>query len=367
MDGRDLRNRAVTATDSMPKAIPSTPAEVTPAWLSTVLGADVASARTAPIGTGQTGATYRVSVTYRGDAGLPATFAVKLPSQDETVRDRVTIGYRSEHAFYTNVADHVQIPVPRCHHCEIAGEGADFVLLLADMAPAEQGDQIAGCTPDEATLAVLALADLHGPTWADPQWANFPGIAMPKPEPDSAKGFGDVAKMAADITLDKLGGRLSTEDQDTMRAAMSVVTPWLLAEPDRFAILHGDYRLDNMLFDPDRTRITVVDWQTLGSGLPTRDLSYFTATSLDPTVRASAEADLVAAYHDRLLRHGVTGYDRETCWQDYRLGMLQAPLITVLGTAFANSTERGDDMMVVMAQRGCQAIRELGTLDLISA
>ncbi|QZH59583.1 aminoglycoside phosphotransferase family protein [Mycolicibacterium farcinogenes] len=348
-------------------SIPGKPTEVTAGWLSQILGTEVDTVQTAPIGTGQTGATYRVSVTYRGDTGLPATFAIKLPSQDETVRDRVSIGYRSEHAFYTNVADHVQIPVPHCHHCEIAGEGADFVLLLSDLAPAEQGDQIAGCTPAEAHLAVRALADLHGPTWADPRWANFPGIAMPKPEPDSAKGFGDVAKMAADITLDKLGARLSADDQDTLRTAMSMVTPWLLAEPDRFAILHGDYRLDNMLFDPDRSRITVVDWQTLGSGLPARDLSYFTATSLDPAVRAAAEGDLVGAYHDRLLSHGVSDYDRETCWRDYRLGMLQAPLITVLGTAFANSTERGDDMMVVMAQRGCQAIRELGTLDLINA
>ncbi|MBU9765451.1 aminoglycoside phosphotransferase family protein [Mycobacterium sp. TNTM28] len=357
----------MTAAGSIPTSIPARPAEVTAGWLSQILGTEVDTVQTTPIGTGQTGATYRVSVTYRGDTDLPATFAVKLPSQDDTVRDRVSIGYRSEHAFYTNVAEHVQIPVPACHHCEIAGEGADFVLLLADMAPAEQGDQIAGCTPAEANLAVLALADLHGPTWADPRWANFPGIAMPKPEPDSAKGFGDIAKMAADITLDKLGARLDAEDQDTLRTAMSMVTPWLLAEPDRFAILHGDYRLDNMLFDPDRSRITVVDWQTLGSGLPARDLSYFTATSLDPAVRAAAEADLVRAYHDRLLSHGVTGYDYETCWQDYRLGMLQAPLITVLGTAFATSTERGDDMMVVMAQRGCRAIRELGTLDLISA
>lgn len=363
MDGHDLRSGAVTAAVS----IPSRPAEVTSSWLSTVLGVEVSSVATAPIGTGQTGATYRVSVTYPGPTDLPATFAIKLPSQDDTVRDRVVIGYRSEHAFYTNVADHVQIPVPHCHHCEIAGEGADFVLLLADMAPAVQGDQIAGCTRDEAALAVRALADLHGPTWCDARWANFPGIAMPKPEPDSAKGFGDVAKMAADITLDKLGDRMSAENRETLGAAMSVVTPWLLAEPDRFAVLHGDYRLDNMLFDPDRTRISVVDWQTLGSGLPARDLAYFTATSLLPETRAAAEADLVDEYHRTLCRHGVTGYDRETCWRDYRLGMLQAPLITVLGCAFATSTERGDDMMVVMAERGCQAIRELGTLDLIAA
>jgi hypothetical protein len=159
---------------------------------------------------------------------------------------------------------------------------------------------------------------------------------------------------------------MRAEDRDTMTAAMSVVTPWLLSEPDRFAVLHGDYRLDNMLFDPDRTRITVVDWQTLGSGLPARDLSYFTATSLQPETRAEVERDLVDAYHRRLLSHGVTGYDFETCWHDYRLGMLQAPLLTVLGCAFATSTERGDEMMLVMAARGCQAIRELGTLDLIT-
>jgi len=353
--------------------IPCRPADVTPQWLTSVLergGApvEVATVETTPIGTGQTGATYRIAVTYTDpQPDLPASFAIKLPSQDDTVRDRVAIGYRSEHAFYTNLAAQARIAIPRCYHCEIAGDGADFVLLLADMAPAVQGDQIAGCTPQEALLAVEALADLHGPTWCDPQWANFPGIAMPKPDAASAQGFGEVATMAADMTLDKLGERMTAEDRETITASMAVVTPWLLSESDRFAVLHGDYRLDNMLFDPDRTRITVVDWQTLGSGLPARDLAYFTGTSLLPETRADVERELVAAYHRRLLSHGVTGYDGETCWHDYRLGMVQVPLITTLGCAFATSTERGDDMMLVMATRGCEAIRDLGTLDLIGA
>lgn len=356
----------MTTTAPLPRSIPGHPEDVTAEWLSAVLATEVNTVETAPIGTGQTGATYRVTVTYPGPTELPATFAVKLPAQDDTVRDRVVIGYRSEHAFYTDVAAHVDIPVPRCHHCEIAGEGSDFVLLLDDMAPAVQGDQIAGCTVDEAILGVRALAGLHGPTWCGEQWASFPGVAMPKPDPDSAKGFGDVAKMAADITLERLGDRMSPENRETLCATMSVVTPWLMSEPDRFAVLHGDYRLDNMLFDPDRTRITVVDWQTLGAGLPARDLSYFTATSLLPEIRAAVDNDLVDQYHGTLLTYGVTGYDRETCWRDYRLGMLQVPLITVLGCAFATSTERGDDMMVVMAERGCQAIRDLDTLELIA-
>jgi hypothetical protein len=47
--------------------------------------------------------------------------------------------------------------------------------------------------------------------------------------------------------------------------------------------------------------------------------------------------------------------------------MVQAPLITTLGCAFASNTERGDEMMRIMLQRGCQAIRELGSLELVSA
>ena len=131
--------------------------------------------------------------------------------------------------------------------------------------------------------------------------------------------------------------------------------------------MHGDYRLDNLLFDPDRTRVTVVDWQTVGLGLPTRDLAYFTATSLLPEIRPTVERDLVERYHKALLGYGVTDYDSETCWNDYRLGVLQAPLLTTLGFAFAASTERGDEMILTMLHRGCRAIRDLGAIELINS
>jgi hypothetical protein len=111
----------------------------------------------------------------------------------------------------------------------------------------------------------------------------------------------------------------------------------------------------------------VVDWQTIGVGLPARDLAYFTATSLAAEARAEIESALVGRYHNALLGYGVTGYDVDTCWRDYRLGVIQAPLITGLGFAFAASTERGDEMILTMLHRGCRAIRELETLDLINS
>lgn len=351
--------------------IPRYPSDVTPAWLASILAGratatDVTSVDVRPVGTGQTGATFRVTATYAANPhGLPDTFILKLPSCDDAVRDRVSLGYRSESAFYQSVADQVTIPIPECFGCEIADEGASFALLLSDQAPAVQGDQIAGCGVEQARLAVRALAGLHAPTWCDPHWQTFEGLAMSITGEDAIRGLGDISKMAADITRDKLAGKLSDADAETLSASMAAVTPWLLGAPDRFALLHGDYRLDNLLFDGDR--VTVVDWQTLGVGLAGRDLAYFTGTSLEPELRADVEKDLVADYHQALTEQGVTDYDLETCWQDYRLGMIQVPLISGLGCAFSVETERGDDMMAAMLRRGCQAIRELETLDLITA
>lgn len=349
--------------------IPRGPENVTPAWLGSVLGVGVSRVDVTPIGTGQTGATYRVAATYEAEqSDVPTSFAVKLSAQDDAVRERVALGYRSEVEFYSQIADKMRIPVPRAYHTEISDDGADVVLLLADMAPAVQGDQIAGCSPAEARLAVEALAGLHGPSWCDPQWMDLSAIVMPKPgDDDAAKGLGEVSRMAADIVLDRLGAKIAPQDQETLVAAMSSVTPWLMAEPKRYALMHGDYRLDNMLFDPDRTRVTVVDWQTVGIGLPGRDLAYFTGTSLEPAVRSDIERDLVERYHRSLLEFDVADYDLETCWSDYRLGAVQVPLLVALGTAFASTTERGDDMMMAMLSRGCQMIRELETLELISS
>ncbi len=353
---------------SAPTAIPRYPSDVTGGWLAGILSrpgapVEVKTVEVTPVGTGQTGATFRIKATYAADAdNLPTSFILKLPAGDDAVRDRVTLGYRSECAFYQSVADVVTIPIPQCYHVDIADEGASYALLLADQAPAVQGDQIAGCGLPEARLAVRALAGLHGPTWCDPRWQTFPGLAMSVVGEDAIRGLGDISKMAAGITIEKLGTRLNAEDSETLVAAMDLVTPWLLNAPERFALLHGDYRLDNLLFDGER--VSVVDWQTLGVGLAGRDLAYFTGTSLEPALRAQAEKGLVGEYHRALLATGVSDYDAETCWHDYLLGMIQVPLISALGCAFAVETERGDDMMAAMLRRGCAAIRDLGTLEL---
>jgi aminoglycoside phosphotransferase (APT) family kinase protein len=346
-------------------AIPINPAQITSSWLGSVLGEEISSVSVEAVGTGQTGATYRIIPTYTRPSELPKSFIAKLPSQLADVRERVALGYRAEHAFYTRVADTVSVPLPSVYYCDIAVDGSEFVLLMSDLDPAVQGDQIGGCNEGEARLAVEALAGLHGPRWCDPAWLSFDGVTMPKADADVARGMDQLAQVALDTTLSGLGERISTQDQATLTASADLVERWLQINPERFCLLHGDYRLDNLLFDPDKTSVIVVDWQTITVGLPARDLAYFLGTSVDANLREKIEPDLVTTYHRCLLDRGVTDYSPTQCWNDYRIGMLQIPLLTTFGYAFAATTDRGDDMVLAMLTRGCRAIRHLETIALV--
>ncbi len=138
----------------------------------------------------------------------------------------------------------------------------------------------------------------------------------------------------------------------------------MLGRSDRFGLVHGDYRLDNLLFATPAggPPCTAVDWQLVAVGLPARDLGFFLGTGLPHDERARHERDLVAAYHHTLVAHGVDGYSPEECWDDYRTGLFQGPLITVLGAMYATRTERGDEMFVTMTDRCCRAIRDADAL-----
>jgi hypothetical protein len=187
---------------------------------------------------------------------------------------------------------------------------------------------------------------------------------MPMPDADSARGLGEIARLATDLFLEKLGPRMSAASHEVLNGYPELVADWLMLHPERFALLHGDFRLDNLMFAPDGS-ITVVDWQTISVGLPARDLAFFVATSLTSEDRQAAERSLVSAYHDALLAEGVADYSPEQCFEDYRLGLLHVLLIASLGWAFSTSTDRGDEMMLVMVDRACSAIQDLGSFDLI--
>jgi hypothetical protein len=356
----------------MSAPMPDGPDDLTAEWLTATLtrlghpGIEVRSVEVTPVGAGQTGATYRLKVDY-GDrpADLPSTFVAKLPSLDPAVRKEVAAGCRAEVAFYTSIAPKVRVSLPTCYLAEVADGGASFVLLLSDLAPLQQGDQLAGCSPVAVRTAAESLAGLHGPLWCDPDLLTNPAAVMGKADEPTAGFLAEIGRTATEMFLTRLGARMSAEDQATLEAYPDQINDWLLLHPDRFSLLHGDYRLDNLMFSADERSVTVVDWQTLAVGLPARDLAYLVSTSLPADDRRAHEHDLVAAYHRALGAHGVSGYSLDDCLLDYRVGMLQVPFIATLATAFSANTERGDEVMLTMVGRALPAMRDLGSLELV--
>ena len=139
-------------------------------------------------------------------------------------------------------------------------------------------------------------------------------------------------------------------------------------EDKLYCVVHNDFRLDNFLYEEDRIAETlhVVDWQTYGSGNPMTDVAYFLGGCLLPEVREAVEKSLVAEYHDQLVASGVTDYDRDECWQDYRVGAFHGLMYAMAGMVHVTRSARGDDMFRTMAQRHTRQVLDLGADDLLT-
>ena len=73
------------------------------------------------------------------------------------------------------------------------------------------------------------------------------------------------------------------------------------AHADRvMGLVHGDYRLDNMLFGRRGSRrdLTVVDWQTVSWGPAMTDVAYFIGCALRTEDRRAHYERTAAAYHE---------------------------------------------------------------------
>jgi hypothetical protein len=341
------------------------PDDLTSAWLSQALGHGVTGFDVSPVGTGQMGSCYRIGLT--GSPQLPASVLLKLPSSDAGTRAMVAGAYRTEVRFYTEVLGTVGIHTPQCLAVTEVDDGGRFAILLQDMAPAEQGNQIAGCTPDQARDAAVNLAGLHGPRWCDPTLLRIDGL---KPsDADDAALLASVYGPATETFLDQLGDAVSPQTRETLLACVPAAEAWTLARSERFGLVHGDYRLDNLLFAAGAdTPVVAIDWQTLSLGLPARDLAYLLGTGLSISDRREHERSLVAEYHAALVAYGLedmADYSLDLCWEDYRFAMLQGPLVSVFGCAYGARTKRGDAMFAVMVERSCAAMRDLGTLEMV--
>ena len=98
---------------------------------------------------------------------------------------------------------------------------------------------------------------------------------------------------------------------------MEILIKWLEANepPDdgRSSLVHGDYRIDNMIFKPDGSRLlAVIDWELSTIGHPFSDLAYQCMQWRFPNYRANArEQDVVMAALDDITMRGLANVDHK--------------------------------------------------------
>jgi aminoglycoside phosphotransferase (APT) family kinase protein len=129
-------------------------------------------------------------------------------------------------------------------------------------------------------------------------------------------------------------------DEDAGRDAnMDRLIDWLPAHippGDESAIVHGDFRCDNMIFHPTEPRIlAVLDWELSTLGHPLADFTYNAMMYRMPphivaglagadiaALNIPSEAEYVAAYCRRTGRDGIAGYDFYMAFNFFRIAAI---------------------------------------------
>jgi aminoglycoside phosphotransferase (APT) family kinase protein len=117
-------------------------------------------------------------------------------------------------------------------------------------------------------------------------------------------------------------------------------------------VTHGDYRLDNLMFESERGGypVAAVDWQTPGQGSASGDVSYFLGAGPLPEVRREIERSLVERYCEELAGYGV-GVDGEEFWLQYRRDAYAGIIMSVVASQIVGGSERSEAMFAAMASR----------------
>lgn len=343
-----------------PPEIISDPNQITPEWISDALRfAGIADGtlvgfEAQTVGTGQMGRNVRFTLQWREPLrGAPATVVCKFPSDDPKSRATGAAqgAYAKEILFYNTLKATVGIRTPACHFAAIAENGADFIMLMEDLAPAEQGDQLEGCDVEQAELALTELAKLHAPRWADPALLSIE--TLQRPDGNAGNLLQMIYKGLWAGFAERYGDKLSSEALALSERLGDGLPAWVLGAVGPQTLVHGDYRLDNMLFRTPAGGypLAIVDWQTVGIGLGAGDAAYFLGASLLTEDRRKHEHELLRTYHEGLRSGGVEGYAFDDCWRDYRRGAFGGVVMSVVASMLVEQTERGDEMFLAMATR----------------
>jgi aminoglycoside phosphotransferase (APT) family kinase protein len=306
------------------------------AWLAAYVESFQGPVELAKFPSGQSNPTYRVRAASGDYVLRRKPFGKLLPSAHAVDRE-----YRLLSALHP-LGFPVPQPLALCEDPEVIG-AIFYVMEMARGRPYANGALPEFDPPTRRKIyeqLVDTLADLH------------------VIDPDSA-ALGDFGKPGNYFERQVMRWTRQYRDSETdyipEMERLIAFLPESIPEQSRTSIVHGDYRIDNVVFDGDGTLTAVLDWELATLGDPVADFSYLAMQWMMPADGAAGLAGLnlaelgiptldeaVARYSDRCGIPVSQGLDWYFAYNLFRLaGIVQGIKKRVLdGTAsHANAQE----------------------------
>jgi len=364
--------------------IPQRPHELTADWFNITLPFDgvVDEVVCEEIGTdvGFIGEVYRCHLSWQQNGGsLPASVVVKVPTQNDenfALGDGLQL-YEREIMVYRELAPSLGLPMPGHLYSDLDPDPAPwierpllflfdrlpirginwllsqflkfagkskrrYVLVIEDVVDARPPTQVAGGSLDDAVSALQVLAVFHARNWMRTEVVDSHKRVWPI---DRACRVYEASYLRnLDVFRTRYRSRVGDHvlnQLDEIQERATQLNRDLAAAP--WTLLHGDYRLDNLLFRPDG-EIVVLDLQGLAYGRPAVDVAYFVTTALNVEHRDEA---------------GVTSYSFEQLVSD--CGKAKEVFAhRIVGAADLIDTEMSDGSEALI---DIMQLRTLGWLD----
>lgn len=289
----------------------------------------------------------------------------KFGSSRELVRSRaLAVGiYERELRFFDVLANRTPMRLPDVYASWYDAKSAEFLLLLEAIEADVEVDQLNGIDAGRAKLVIREMASLHAKWAGDPEIEGLEWLPT-LGSPDRRRSLGDhvrngwnpLAEMigpGSDPKISVAGELLERRLDEALANSRGCLA----------TLIHLDLRLDNLLFSPDGTTVTVIDWQGVGVGPASWDLAYFISQSLTIENRRNHEKELLDLYADvvRTLQPGLdpvelmVGYE-EAMWY----GLTIAAALMVVGDMDEPRTRL---LAETMALRALAALDDHGQLE----
>jgi Ser/Thr protein kinase RdoA (MazF antagonist) len=337
--------------------LPRTVEDIDAAALSRVMGTTVRSVRV--LGS-DAGTSSRARLVLTGK-DVPESVFVKLAARTAATRLMGELGRLgdTEVRFYDQLAPQVN-GVPWCYGAAFEAWTGRYLVVLEDL-PAEACEfptTLTPLTPDQASLILEVLADLHATFWGRlPRDGRGPLGWLYTPS-------GDVTSLLTGPLMHASINRLAERTRNTIPVengrfiADNYPAVAALIDTPPHTVMHGDAHPGNMYFHGGKAGL--LDWQAVRRGHPSRELAYTLITSLTPQDRRATQRDLLDDYRRALAAAGGPDLDRDDLWLRYTQGALYAYVAPLITAGMGGMQAEG--IAIEGLRRGVAALDDLETV-----